>query len=131
MEMENQLCSKCEEVNNTDAKYCKKCGEKLTNTPVGSVDRYFQDKENTCAICKKVALLKHIVLRENIGMIVQRQYRTIDGNLCKKCIDDNFWKLTLTTLIFGWWGTISFFITPFYLIGNTYQYIRALTTNNN
>ncbi len=121
-------CSKCGNNNQDGAKFCKSCGIPLNSKgDLGSVDLYFHTKNNTCKVCGEVAVeLRQIKLYQNIGMLIQRQYASIEGKLCKKCIDDYFWKYTLITLILGWWGTISFFITPFYLINNVFRYLFTL-----
>lgn len=121
-------CLKCGQENREDSKFCRSCGSQgFTDKKVeGSVDLYFQQKNNTCQICGRVAPLKHIKLYENIGMFFQRQYRSIDGNLCKECIGKSFWEYTLRTLLFGWWGAISFMITPFYLLNNIFRYLFTL-----
>ena len=121
-------CIECGIDNKNDAKFCKQCGKKFTNdSNLGSVDMYFHKKNNSCQVCHNVsAELRQIEFHENIGMLVGRRYKSIKGMLCNKCIDDYFWKFTLTTLFLGWWGTISFFVTPFILIGNVFRYLFAL-----
>jgi hypothetical protein len=34
--------------------------------------------------------------------------------------------MTATTLFFGWWGTISFLVTPFFLLNNVSRYLLCL-----
>ena len=59
-------------------------------------------------------------------MLVMRRQWTLEGRFCKKCINKYFWNYTLTTLLLGWWGTISFLVTPFYLVNNIARYLTAL-----
>jgi hypothetical protein len=62
------------------------------------------------------------VLRQTIGAVVVRFGKKIEGNLCEPCIDRYFRTFTLTTFLLGWWGVISFFVTPFVLILNFVEY---------
>jgi hypothetical protein len=121
-------CEKCDAKNQSHSHFCKSCGCPLPASTVqnsGSVDLYFRNKQNTCQHCGNVEGLKPIKLLKNIGMLVQRQSETIEGRFCRKCIDELFWNFTLTTLVLGWWGTISFFITPFYLLNNVIRYFYS------
>jgi hypothetical protein len=59
-------------------------------------------------------------------MVFMRQHRSIKGKLCKSCIDYCFWNLTGKTMLLGWWGMISFFITPFILLNNIFRYISTV-----
>ena len=78
-----------------------------------------------CQICGIEAPTTHIELHQNIGALVMRFHRTIKGNLCKTCIDRHFREYTLITLLLGWWGIISFFMTPVILVANISNYIKA------
>ncbi len=120
-------CENCGAKNQTHAQFCKTCGKKLSagKDDAGSVDLYFKNKENTCQHCGKTADLKKVIFYKNIGMVFQRSYQRIEGRFCRNCIDDYFWNFTLTTLFLGWWGTISFFVTPIYLLNNTGRYLYS------
>lgn len=69
---------------------------------------------------------KYVEFYQNIGILVMRFWRSIAGNLCKECIHKHFWSMTGVTLLFGWWGVISFIITPFILLNNIVRYTGAL-----
>jgi hypothetical protein len=47
----------------------------------------------------------------------------VKGNLCPACAKKHFQELTLITLVGGWWGVISFLMTPFILVNNVLQYL--------
>jgi hypothetical protein len=47
----------------------------------------------------------------------------VKGNVCPACAKKHFQELTLTTLFGGWWGVISFLMTPFILVNNVVQYV--------
>jgi hypothetical protein len=81
-----------------------------------------------CQSCGSTsAPTKNVSFSQNVGVLVMRFSRTISGNLCRSCIDSNFWKMTLITFFFGWWGIISFFTTLFILPSNVFNYFGALS----
>ena len=120
------ICIKCQADNRQESKYCRKCGSNLENTSLGSVDFYFHQKNNQCQNCQRLLPTKYVKFYQNIGLLVQRRYSDIEGRMCRECIDKYFWEYTLKTLMLGWWGTISFLITPFYLLNNVGRYILTL-----
>jgi hypothetical protein len=81
---------------------------------------------NICQRCFQIKQTKYVEFYKNIGLLVLRREERVKGNLCKLCIGEVFWSFTLTTLILGWWGVISFIVTPIYLINNTARYIGSL-----
>lgn len=66
-----------------------------------------------------------VCLQQNVGMIFQREEKSITGYLCKQCIKQYYWDYTTTTLFLGWWGLISFMVTPGIIISNTVEYIKS------
>ncbi|GAP16337.1 J domain-containing protein [Levilinea saccharolytica] len=79
-----------------------------------------------CECCKMPAETQHINFHENIGMVIFRRYRSIEGNFCKPCIDYYFWSSTGRTMLLGWWGLISFIVTPFILLNNMIRFLFTL-----
>jgi len=79
-----------------------------------------------CQDCGVEAETKHVSFHQNIGALVIRFPKSVEGHLCKSCINKHFWGMTMTTLFLGWWGTISFIVTPFFLINNIGRYIFCL-----
>lgn len=123
-------CNNCGFQNEPDAKFCTNCGTDLStsaeNKQQGSVDKYFLKRDKGCQGCGSLAETKEIKFYKNIGMLVMRRHYSLEGRFCKKCINKNFWDYTLTTLFGGWWGTISFIVTPFYLLNNIGRYLTTL-----
>jgi hypothetical protein len=78
-----------------------------------------------CQKCGQLAPTRHVVLYQNIGLVVMHLTKKIDGHLCKACISKYFWEFTMITFLAGWWGIISFFLTPFFLINNVSQYLGS------
>ena len=80
-----------------------------------------------CVRCGIDAPTKMVSFHQNIGMFVTRQEREIKGELCRRCARKAFWSCTFTTLFLGWWGVISFCVTPFMILGNVFSYARCLS----
>src|SRR5262245_44084717 len=78
-----------------------------------------------CEICGDVGPCREVLFRQNIGAIVVRFKKEVRGHLCHSCVDRHFTALTATTLFVGWWGLVSFFITPYLLVTNVIEYARA------
>lgn len=66
-------------------------------------------------------------LNRHIGAVVLMFHKSYKGYFCKVCIARIFWEYTPITLLFGWWGIFSFFITPVVLINNLVVYLRSLS----
>lgn len=79
-----------------------------------------------CQACGSESPVKYVEFYQNVGALVVRFHRSIKGNLCKKCIHSNFWKMTLTTLTVGWLGYISIVVAPVFIIGNLIRYVGAI-----
>jgi hypothetical protein len=79
-----------------------------------------------CAACGKYSALNDVMFRYNIGMLVMRQTAKKGGPFCKGCIHGAFWSYSAINLTVGWFGYISFFVTPIYQIGNAWNYTRSL-----
>jgi hypothetical protein len=79
-----------------------------------------------CQDCGLEAPTKQVTFHQNIGALFVRFPKRIEGRLCKTCIRKHFWGMTTTTFFFGWWGTISFIVTPFFLLNNVGRYLACL-----
>jgi hypothetical protein len=79
-----------------------------------------------CQSCGVEAPTKYVAFYQNIGALVMRFHKSIEGNLCKRCIHKYFWEFTPITFFAGWWGTISLFVTPCFLLNNTFRYLFCL-----
>ena len=78
-----------------------------------------------CQLCKSMRQTTPVKFERNIGMLVLRQTRRLQANLCKTCVGKQFWDYQLKNLAFGPWGMISLIVTPIYLITNTVAYTSA------
>ncbi len=79
-----------------------------------------------CQRCGIEAPTKYVAFYQNIGALVMRFTKSIEGNLCKSCIHSTFWQFTLTNFVLGWWGVISFFLTPCFILNNVIRYVLCL-----
>jgi hypothetical protein len=80
----------------------------------------------SCQSCGLIGPTKNVSFRYNIGLLFIRFNRHLEGYLCRNCIEDYFWKYTAINLFLGWWGLISFFVTPFFILENLISYVAAL-----
>jgi len=79
-----------------------------------------------CQKCGCEVPNKYVEYYQNIGLFIIRKSKMYKGCFCKLCNRTIFWKTTLTTFFFGWWGTKSFFITLAFLIQNLITFIRTI-----
>ena len=79
-----------------------------------------------CQCCGVEASTKHVEFSQSIGALFVFRHKQVKGNLCKSCINKYFWRFTLVSLTLGWWGVISFFLTPFFILSNLIHYLKTL-----
>jgi hypothetical protein len=80
-----------------------------------------------CQACGAVAETKYVEFYRNIGLLIVRLTRSVQGRLCKRCVHKYFWEYTLVTAAAGWWGVVSFILTPFLLLNNGIRYLGRLS----
>jgi hypothetical protein len=78
-----------------------------------------------CQVCGRHAPVKQVTFMQNVGVIVIRFPRKVQGLLCKRCINSYFWRMTTITLFFGWWGIISFFYSLVSIPTNIVNFLGA------
>lgn len=78
-----------------------------------------------CLMCGGPGPTSNVRFNQNIGALVMRFSKTVEGPLCASCVTSAFWSCTLTTLFLGWWGLISLFLTPIFILGNLISYASA------
>jgi hypothetical protein len=79
-----------------------------------------------CQACGVEAETRHVAFYQNIGALVVRFSKTVEGDLCKSCIHGCFWSMTTVNLLLGWWGVISFILNPFLILNNVIRYLGCL-----
>lgn len=80
-----------------------------------------------CQACTASAPTKQVTFHQNVGLVILRCPSSISGNLCRACIDKYFWKMSLISFCFGWWGGFSFFWTLGTLPMNVITYLGCLS----
>ncbi len=83
------------------------------------------DDQRLCQGCGTRAQTRHLTFRQNVGLLVLRYSGTHEGDFCKRCAHDTFWRTTGITAVAGWWGIISFFVTPIFILGNIAEIASA------
>jgi hypothetical protein len=78
-----------------------------------------------CQLCGSMRQTARVKFERNIGMLVLRQTRRLEAQMCKTCVDKQFWDFQAKNLLFGPWGVISLILTPIYLVANTVAYTSA------
>ena len=78
-----------------------------------------------CDRCKRTVQVDYVTFEQNIGLIVFRMPKRFRGYLCRECSAHVFWRFTAVTLVMGWWGVISFFVTFAILYRNVATYART------
>jgi hypothetical protein len=68
-----------------------------------------------CRICGSVPAAQ-VTFRGHRGLVVLMQFRSAEGPFCRDCGLSVFRTLTAQTLLQGWWGVMSMFITPITLL---------------
>ena len=76
-------------------------------------------------LCRSMRQTARVKYEQNIGMLILRQTRRLEANLCKTCANKEFWNFQGMNLLLGPWGMISLIITPIYLVTNTVSYLAA------
>jgi hypothetical protein len=56
-------------------------------------------------------------------LVMRRSYR-VQGPLCSTCFREQFTRLTAINIFLGWWGVISMFVTPAWLLMNAVESFR-------
>ena len=81
---------------------------------------------SSCELCGARGPTRRVEFYENVGALVMRFHRSIRASLCKYCIDTCFWNFTGKSMLLGWWGVISFIITPFIILNNVLRYAATI-----
>lgn len=76
-----------------------------------------------CEACGADRETRYVEFHQHIGLVVIMLHSSVKGELCRDCISQNFWATTGVTLVAGWWGCLSFVITPFVLVNNLVRFL--------
>ncbi|MFC4148291.1 hypothetical protein ACFO0M_18720 [Micromonospora mangrovi] len=70
-----------------------------------------------CRFCGSVPAVQ-TTFRGHQGMLVIMRFLSMPGPYCRDCGLATFREMTAKTLVQGWWGYISFVVTPFTVLWN-------------
>jgi hypothetical protein len=79
-----------------------------------------------CRLCHRRGPTRPVIFRQNVGVILLRFAKKVEGPLCRRCIESTFSDMTLITFFAGWWGIVSIVVTPFLLVSNIVEYTSAI-----
>lgn len=80
---------------------------------------------NQCQRCGALGPTKSVTIPTSIGLLIAVRMSTARGNWCRRCIDAELGKATLTTGLFGWWSIIGLILTPAFLALNLATFLRT------
>jgi hypothetical protein len=83
-------------------------------------------RNGRCEACGAQGPVLTVRYLQNTGMLIMRQSRTVAGELCRGCSGSTFTRMTLHTFFLGWWGMISFVLTPIFLLNNLWYGVQTL-----
>ena len=58
-----------------------------------------------CQACGANAPTTYVTYYWNIGALILRWYKSIKGDMCRRCVHQYFWEYTLINFTLGWWGS--------------------------
>ncbi len=74
-----------------------------------------------CELCGHHGPVAELTFHQNTGMLIMRRHQAYRANACRACHTGLFFRASLHTLFLGWWGTISFVLTPLFLLNNLWM----------
>ncbi len=80
---------------------------------------------NQCQRCGAHGPTKNVTIPTSIGLVIAVRMSTARGHWCRRCIDAELGKATLTTGLFGWWSIIGLILTPAFLALNLATFLRT------
>jgi hypothetical protein len=79
--------------------------------------------EPVCKACGRAPAVE-VTIRRHQGLIVMQRFFRLRAALCRDCGQRIVKSYTAKTLVFGWWGVISFFVNWFCLASNAIAWRR-------
>lgn len=83
------------------------------------------DPETYCHRCHTVGPTREVTFYQHIGAVLLMFNQHVKGRMCRNCVNAEFAKRTLITSFLGWWGLISFLLTPAFLLNNSVRYLLS------
>jgi len=89
-------------------------------TPYSQAAAVQQMPSNGCMQCGATPAAQ-VTFHGHRGMLILQRFLTYRGQWCRDCGVAKFREVQHDTMLLGWWGFISFFVTGFNLIQNTLE----------
>ena len=130
-------CPKCGAAVQGPSETCNHCGVIFSKVRTGSPAlapqaRYAAPAEmpvlpstSRCQSCGGPGPTTHTAFRQNIGAVVMRFTKTIEGELCRSCVRKHFTETTLITVAVGWLGMVSILVAPVFVVLNVVNVFKA------
>ena len=84
-----------------------------------------QQSSNTCDICGR-SPARRLVIRRHVGMLLMQKFFKIQPTLCRDCGTRTVMRYTGKTLVQGWWGVVSLFVSnPYTILMNIVALVQA------
>jgi hypothetical protein len=81
-----------------------------------------------CGVCGADGPTWDVTYRRNIGIIAAHWSETRPMHACKGCIHREYWKRFAILVTVGWTSYYSLVIGPVFLVMNSVNYIKAVTS---
>lgn len=76
-----------------------------------------------CERCGRIAPTAAVTFRSLLGLVIGWHTHDYSAELCRDCAGQVFRQFTLRTAVGGWWGLVSFFLTPVVLARNVRELV--------
>lgn len=80
-----------------------------------------------CEACGRAEPSASLKFFKNTGLIIIFSLESDGGTLCRSCGLELFTRMTGHTVLFGWWGMVSFFVNWLLLANNLGNAVWAMT----
>ncbi len=78
-----------------------------------------------CVACGSSGPTSPVRYLQNTGLLVALRMREVGGYACRGCSLRLFLRTTLHSAVLGWWGVLSFFLTPGFILNNVLFLARS------
>jgi hypothetical protein len=73
-----------------------------------------------CGLCRLERPVRYAAFRSNVGMLLARTEKNVEGLVCVKCFGESYRSAQTTNATLGWWGLRSLVNTPMFLASNAF-----------
>ncbi|MBI5542899.1 MAG: hypothetical protein HY901_03350 [Deltaproteobacteria bacterium] len=80
-------------------------------------------RRQRCEGCGQLAPVASVRFFKNTGMVVMFRFESRSATTCRRCGSELFSAMTLHTVVFGWWGMISFFVNLAFVANNLAHFL--------